>query len=134
MWLTLVTGGAFATSLAVAQTSSPGVDPTSLFTQLGIASIVCALLFAWGWTQSRQCTALLKQNEELRDAMLARERELSNGVVPLLAQAVETLRATPTAIKETLNEAQRATGQSQTDATVKRLEAMVERLSGGHGP
>lgn len=143
VWLTLATGGALTTSLVLAQTSSP-VDPTSFFAQLGIASIVCVLLLAWGLTQQRRSDLLGRENNalrdahakeiaELRDAMLARERELSNGTIPLLAQAVALLKDTPTAIKETLSEASRtAASQSATNATVSRLEAMVERLSEDH--
>lgn len=138
MWLTGITGGVVATWLVLAQTSSTP-DPTTFFAQLGIASVVCGLLLVWGFTLQRSNNALTKQIADLnaarladRDAQLARERELSTGVIPLLTQAADLLAKAPIQFDRALNEATRATGQSETNATVRRLEALVERLGDDH--
>jgi len=118
--------------LLMGQQISQGPNP---WAQLGIGAIVCALLFSWGlllWRDNKaKDLTIEKLNEErLRDqeARIRRERELSDVLAPLLAQAVDLLAKAPAQFDRALSDAQRATGQSELDAVIRRLEATTERL------
>lgn len=77
-----------------AQTAGGGSDPISFFAPLGIASIVCVVL----WIQTQKAEKKAEQERIDRIAAETRERETNNKlftlastVFPLLARTGETL-------------------------------------------
>lgn len=105
-------------------------DP-NLFTQLGVASVVAVMLSTGLFVIWRQSLAKDVTIAELHAAQLAREKELSERIVPLLVTAVEVLSTAPTKFDQALRAAQDSTQRSELDSVLSRLEATLKG-AGGH--
>lgn len=122
MWVTLW-GGAFVLSVAIAQTTT-SPDPGLSFTQLGIASIVCVLLFSWGWSERRERLKAQAECQSLQADMLRREREQSNGTIPILKEVTALLERVPGQVAD----AQSSNRQALLDQALQRLEAAAAKI------
>jgi hypothetical protein len=119
----------------ISQTQAPTID----FTQLGVAAIVCVLLFAWGWTLwqenrrkdaeiSRLRDAHMRDNAAIREEQLTRERELVDRLAPLLASAVEILGTAPENFKDALREARESGRMDELSRVVGQLRDTVRDI------
>jgi hypothetical protein len=90
--------------------------------QLGIASIVCALLFAISWTLWRQHLADEETKSQLFRDRIEREQFLSDRLAPLLADAVEILGTAPARFETALTQAQKATQASDLERLIIKLQ------------
>jgi hypothetical protein len=112
-----------------AAAGDPSFDPNP-WAQLGIASIVCALLFAWGLSQWRDNKVKDAKIEALNQAALLREREMGNSVIPVLKEAVGILSAAPAQFDRALGEARDATRGRYLEDLTRRLEDLVQQIGG----
>jgi hypothetical protein len=113
----------------IAQSAPAPVD-VNPWAQLGIASIVCALLFAIAWmlwkahaasdkARDTELIAIRKEKDTLYEERIEREQYLSDRLAPLLADAVKILALVP--------ESQR-TSNDELRRIVERLQTTVQEL------
>lgn len=104
---------------------SPDPNP---WAQLGIASIVCALLSGIAWTLWRRVLTLQAEKDDLYRQRIDREQFLSDRLAPLLSDAIEILGSAPMKFETALSQAQRSTQAGELDRLVEKLESMTRDL------
>lgn len=119
-------------------TQAPPSDLT--FSQLGIAAVICVLLSAISWTLWRQHTTDLAKIEALQasrvsdaQAAVAREREVADKLVPLLATSAEVLSTAPARFSQALDDARRTTESTELAQLVAQLKAAAKDIGSGRG-
>lgn len=119
----------------IAQVSSPTLD----FTQLGIASIVCLLLFgtSWmlwkkwnsdrdAWTAER--VALQREKDALYVQMLAQAQAINDRVVPTLTDALRILGVVPAQLESALTQAQKATAATDGERLIQNMQDLLREI------
>jgi hypothetical protein len=121
----------------LAQVSSP--NPVLDFTQLGIASIVCVLLFGTSWVLWRKWNsdrdawtaervALQREKDALYVQMLAMAQQINDRVVPTLTDALRILGAVPAQLESALTQAQKATAASEGERLIKQMQDVLREI------
>lgn len=107
-------------------------DPTNVnpWTQLGIASIVCALLSTIAWILWRRLLAVQAEKDALYAARIEREQYLTDRLGPLLNDALSILGTAPAEFKTALTEARQSAGASELERVVRDLKDTVREI--GH--
>lgn len=133
--------------LAVA---ADALSPSNPWAQLGIASIVCALLSGIAWTfwakwntdkdkweieRDRMTTdrnaereRLLHEKDDLYKQMIDREQYMNDRVVPTLADALRILGVVPTQLESALNQAQKASTASEGDRLIREMQELMKEI------
>lgn len=109
---------------------SASPDP---WTQLGLGALVAAPPSSFCWVLWRTLGTERSKNEALQRDQITRERELSDRLGPLLAEAVKVLATAPERFDQALGQAQRATATGEVDSMMRKLEETVERISRERG-
>ncbi len=104
--------------------AQPTVDQWS---QIGIGALIALPAYAAGLALWKDRRRIERETRELNEHALARERELSDRIAPLLNEAVRVLSIVPTRFEESFRSARET---ADVDKIVAKLTTAVEDLAG----
>ncbi len=103
---------------------APSVDQWS---QIGIGALIALPAYTGLWALWKDRRRIERETRDLNDHALARERELSDRIAPLLTEAVRVLSIVPARFEESFRTARET---ADVDKIVAKLTTAVEDMVG----